>query len=416
MAAELPDEDSFVELARSILMYACEVSGNEDLDMLENLLVACEELLQLTIAMEDLLLGDISDFISSLIRLVRCVDSCIEDRFRTTNGNVGRGRPRIELEEEKLRFLIENGFKVQDIAIMLDCSLRTLERRLQELGITSRAYSRISDDEVDLIVSQIKHCSQSCGEKLVTGRLRSAGIVVPRERVRESLRRIDPNGITTRFRAVLHRRVYSVHSPNSLWHIDGYHKLIRWKIVIHGGIDGFSRLIVYLKVATNNRASTVLSAFQKAVQEYGLPSRVRMDKGGENILVSQYMVEQRGAGRNSAIMGRSVHNQRIERFWRDLFTGCISFFYHLFYFMEDINILNPDSHLDLFALHYVTISLLQGELDGFRSGWCQHSIRTEGNRTPLQLWTMGLCTMDESSSSCMVARGLVEVSALYCAD
>ena len=121
MAAELPDEDSFVELARSILMYACEVSGNEDLDMLENLLVACEELLQLTIAMEDLLLGDISDFISSLIRLVRCVDSCIEDRFRTTNGNVGRGRPRIELEEEKLRFLIENGFKVQDIAIMLDC-------------------------------------------------------------------------------------------------------------------------------------------------------------------------------------------------------------------------------------------------------------------------------------------------------
>eukprot|EP00731_Ephydatia_muelleri_P016435 Em0009g859a len=30
------------------------------------------------------------------------------------------------------------------------------------------------------------------------------------------------------------------------------------------------------------------------------------------------------------------------------------------------------------------------------------------NRAPLQLWTMGLCTMDESSSSCMVARGLVE--------
>eukprot|EP00731_Ephydatia_muelleri_P026180 Em0018g280a len=30
------------------------------------------------------------------------------------------------------------------------------------------------------------------------------------------------------------------------------------------------------------------------------------------------------------------------------------------------------------------------------------------NRAPLQLWTIGLCTMDESSSSCMVARGLVE--------
>ena len=28
----------------------------------------------------------------------------------------------------------------------------------------------------------------------------------------------------------------------SLWHIDGYHKLIRCKIVIHGGIDGYSRM------------------------------------------------------------------------------------------------------------------------------------------------------------------------------
>ena len=34
--------------------------------------------------------------------------------------------------------------------------------------------------------------------------------------------------------------------PNSLWHIDGYHKLIRWRVIIHGGIDGFSRLPVYL--------------------------------------------------------------------------------------------------------------------------------------------------------------------------
>ena len=47
--------------------------------------------------------------------------------------------------------------------------------------------------------------------------------------------------------------------PNSLWHVDGHHKLIRWKIVIHGGIDGFSREIVYLKAAANNRSETVLS-------------------------------------------------------------------------------------------------------------------------------------------------------------
>lgn len=59
----------------------------------------------------------------------------------------------------------------------------------------------------------------------------------------------------------------------------------RWRFVIHGAIDGFSRFVVYLHCCTNNRSETVLALFHNAVIEFGLPQRVRSDKGGENVKV-----------------------------------------------------------------------------------------------------------------------------------
>ena len=40
---------------------------------------------------------------------------------------------------------------------------------------------------------------------------------------------------------------------------------------MHGGVDGYTRLPVYLRAGTNNTAATVLGLFQQAVAEYGLP-------------------------------------------------------------------------------------------------------------------------------------------------
>lgn len=58
-----------------------------------------------------------------------------------------------------------------------------------------------------------------------------------------------------------------------------------------------------MQVNTNNRAETVLALFRKAMDIFGVPSRVRGDRGGENILVAVWMICYRGINRASFMWG-----------------------------------------------------------------------------------------------------------------
>lgn len=71
------------------------------------------------------------------------------------------------------------------------------------------------------------------------------------------------------------------------------------------------RAVIYIGVRDNNRSDTVLAMFEDGVKEYTLPSRVRGDKGGENVKVADYMIHHRGKGRGSFITGSSKFNTRL---------------------------------------------------------------------------------------------------------
>ena len=171
--------------------------------------------------------------------------------------------------------------------------------------------------------------------------------------------------------------------------LDGHHKLIRWRLVTHAGIDGYSRMIVFIHCSNNNKATTVYYHFLQAAREFGLPSRVRSDQGKENTLVVRHMLQKRGENHGSMITGSSVHNQRIERLWRDVFQSVIGMYYRLFYHMEHHGLLNATNEIHLFALHHIFLPRINRSLQNFLSSWNHHAIRTEHNNTPSQLFTSG---------------------------
>ena len=307
---------------------------------------------------------------------------------------------------EQIECLRNIGFTWDATSVMLCISRSTLWSRCHQLGLTcSQRYSEISDEELDGIMRDMVAAYPNSGLTLLRGHLKRLGIIVQRERARLSMIRVDPINVCMRRMRVIQRCSYSIPGPNALWHIDGHHSLIRWRIVVHGGIDGFSRLITYLHCSTNNQADTVFTLFQEAIAKYGVPSRVRSDRGGENIDVAKFMIENRGLNRGSHIGGTSVHNQRIERLWRDVFSHVLQLYYSLFYFLEDNGLL--DCELDS-ALHFVFVPLINRALKQFQDAYNNHSLRTEHPWTPLMIWTNGILSSEHAKETA--------VQDFYCSD
>ena len=82
--------------------------------------------------------------------------------------------------------------------------------------------STLSDADLDELILCLRRHYCRAGVTMLHGMLLHLGHRIPRERIRQSLLRIDPvQRVFERIR--IRRRTYSVPGPNSLWHHDGQH-------------------------------------------------------------------------------------------------------------------------------------------------------------------------------------------------
>ncbi len=158
------------------------------------------------------------------------------------------GRPRVDINAQDLALLATGRAHNTDLAVMFDCSARTICRRQLEFSLSAPGHpvftdeelpngqtlrtfhpgsasnlSDLTDDQIDQLILSIYYQFPSFGRRMLDGYLLELGHRVPRRQLEEAYHRVIGPPTRTFAPQRLVRRAYSVPGPNSLWHHDGQH-------------------------------------------------------------------------------------------------------------------------------------------------------------------------------------------------
>ena len=162
---------------------------------------------------------------------MKCVYCSVEveegDNFCS---NCGKRLP-TSTEEEFIGKFFKEGYGYDEILHHLSSnniviSLRTLKRRLKNLGLTRNDRAVSQDFLRNTIENEILGPASQMGYRSMWHLLGcSRGIFVSRDRVMEMAKIVDPRAVVQRRTRRLKRRLYCSSGPNDCWHLDGYDKL-----------------------------------------------------------------------------------------------------------------------------------------------------------------------------------------------
>lgn len=286
----------------------------------------------------------------------------------------------------------ETTFNINEIASAIGLhyglwrSTRHIKRVLHRLGLGRRRRESSMEDLVPAMVKEMDGGSRRYGIRLMHQVLKvKHKLVVKRQTVRDIMESIHPGTMDKHKQRRLKRREYSNKGPNHILHIDGYDKLSSFGFYIHGAIDGWSRKVIWLDVGGTNKDPKVIgSYFLDFVESVGGTSKIlRMDNGTENGMladIQSFLMESvNWQHYPSYIFGRSVANQRIEKFWQFCYHEFAVFWIDLFKDMEICGVYNPSIWLHRVLLQFCFTPLLRSELNHLLHTWNFHRVRKMKN-------------------------------------
>ena len=276
--------------------------------------------------------------------LFALLTSCKVDFSKLMNVQNEVGRPQVDLDEEDIEEMRAMDYPWEYIAELFECSLKTLQRWRNRVNFadSGRALTEeeLSDEDLDTLIRGYVAGNPNIGEKRVLGYLKSIERKVTRQRVRDSVLRVDPEGKIQR-RTDFARRIrgdFHIDRAGFMVSIDGHEKL-PFRLFVYGAVDVSTRRVLYLRLSDSKKASIILRQYRDLVRDMGdfVPICVRIDRGTEFTKLMRYQYCRRGfpvveqdmegeppyyqeghaLSMPAVITGSSTKNCRVERMWRD---------------------------------------------------------------------------------------------------
>ena len=189
------------------------------------------------------------------------------------------------------------------------------------------------------------------------------------------------------------RRQHHTRTADSVWHSDSTHKLMHWRLIASGCVDGHGRKTMWLKCSDNDRADTTCNCFSNAIEEHQCPYQVRGDEGSENRKIAKCVIATRGEGMRDCIGGKSTRSTRIERFWREHNVNVMKKFHDEFIQSEQLGCLDGTDDNDSWVLHQACLPVANEKMNEFKACFNVHPLRSAQGKMPNQTHEVNFMNM-----------------------